>query len=123
MAGVVVPRNFRLLDEYEKALRGGMSDPMVTLGLEDDADMTLTHWRGTIFGEWLCIIVYVVAWLTRRRAGPSNTPFEGRICELRIRCDEKYPYEAPSVRFISRVSACRVRFCCVRVGEMCVVRR
>lgn len=81
---IVVPRNFRLLDELEKGQKGDCASG-VTWGLEQSDDITLTYWSGTIFG-------------------PPATTFENRIYSLSIVCDHTYPDTAPQIRFNTQIN-------------------
>ncbi|KAJ8470718.1 hypothetical protein OPV22_025061 [Ensete ventricosum] len=83
-SSVVVPRNFRLLEELERGEKG-IGDGTVSYGMDDGDDIYMRSWTGTIIG-------------------PHNTVHEGRIYQLKLFCDKDYPDKPPSVRFHSRVN-------------------
>ncbi|KAL7672221.1 hypothetical protein ACOME3_007115 [Neoechinorhynchus agilis] len=83
-SGVVVPRSFKLLDEYEDSNRGG-SDGTISWGLETEDDASMTNWNGMIIG-------------------PHMTTFQGRMYSLKIECGPDYPNKPPMIRFVNKVN-------------------
>lgn len=81
---VVVPRNFRLLEELERGEKG-FGDGTVSYGMDDGDDIYMRSWTGTIIG-------------------PHNSVHDGRIYQLKLFCDRDYPNRPPTVRFLSRIN-------------------
>jgi ubiquitin-conjugating enzyme E2 variant len=59
----LVPRNFRLLSELEKGEKG-LGDGSISYGLEDQADMMMNSWIGTIIGPPSVLLEYTLATLS-----------------------------------------------------------
>ena len=81
---VIVPRNFRLLEELENSEKG-VGDMSISYGLEQADDMFMTNWIGTILG-------------------PPSTCHDGRLYSVRIHCGVNYPDTPPEVYFTSRIN-------------------
>lgn len=81
---VVVPRNFRLLDELERGQKAERASSL-SWGLAREDDMSLTDWNGTIFG-------------------PLDTAFDNRIYSLAITCGPNYPDQPLEAKFLSPIS-------------------
>ena len=81
---VIVPRNFVLLEELERAEKGH-GDMSVSLGLSRSDDIFMSDWQCTILG-------------------PLSSPIDGRIVSLEIHCSERYPFEPPKVRMQNKVN-------------------
>lgn len=81
---VIVPRNFKLLEELENSEKGH-GDMSISFGLVDSADTFLSYWNGGILG-------------------PAGTQHDGRFYELRIHCNDQYPAVPPVLKFISKIN-------------------
>ncbi len=81
---VIIPRNFKLLEELE-ASEKGTGDMSISMGLVNSDDIFLTEWNASILG-------------------PQGGPFDGRLYELRVTAGPEYPLKPPVVRFVSRVN-------------------
>jgi len=81
---VIVPRNFVLLEELEKAEKGN-TDMTVSLGLTQGDDILMSNWQCSILG-------------------PVGSPVDNRIVSLLIYCDSKYPDSAPKLTMQSKVN-------------------
>ena len=60
-----------------------------------DADIFLQHNPDNLL-QWR-------AWIQ----GPTETPYEGGVFELEIRCGADYPLAPPSIKFITKVCVMR----------------
>ena len=81
---IIVPRNFKLLDELDKVEKGNTSME-VSYGLVQDDDISLSNWQCTILG-------------------PMNSPIQDRIISLLVHCGSQYPSEPPVVKFQTKVN-------------------
>jgi len=81
---VIVPRNFKLLEELENSEKGH-GDMSISFGLVDSGDTFLTDWNGGILG-------------------PAGTQHDGRFYQLRIHCTSDYPSVPPILKFISKIN-------------------
>lgn len=80
---VVVPRNFKLLEDLETFEKGG--DPRISAGLKDPCDLLLIDWHASIIGA-------------------PGTPFQNRIYSLSIHCPPNYPTSPPIIRFSNKIN-------------------
>ena len=78
---IVVPRNFVLLEELEKAEKG-QTDMNISYGLAQADDIMMSHWQCTILG-------------------PPGTAVENRILSLLVSTGTAYPDKPPTVQFQS----------------------
>nr|VDC62415.1 unnamed protein product [Brassica rapa] len=116
-SSVVVPRNFRLLEELERGEKG-IGDGTVSYGMDDGDDIYMRSWTGTIIGPhnvkiaqgidiYTDLVLFILLGvLTDQFVCPLyvQTVHEGRIYQLKLFCDKDYPEKPPTVRFHSRVN-------------------
>ncbi|CAJ1964124.1 unnamed protein product [Cylindrotheca closterium] len=81
---VIIPRNFKLLEELEKSEKG-LGDMAISFGLVDSGDTFLSDWNGGILG-------------------PAGTHHDGRFYQLHVHCSEQYPAVPPQVKFVSKIN-------------------
>ncbi|KAK2956089.1 putative ubiquitin-conjugating enzyme [Blattamonas nauphoetae] len=84
MSEVVVPRNFRLLDELNRVEKGQDIPSTISYGLADDNPL-LYNWTGMLIP-------------------PPSSKHAGYIYNLEIYCGDNYPRVPPVVRFKENVS-------------------
>jgi ubiquitin-conjugating enzyme E2 variant len=84
MAEIVVPRNFKLLEELESSEKG-QGDMSISMGLVNSDDIFLTEWNASILG-------------------PGGSVHDGRLYELRLTAGPNYPIEPPRVQFVSKIN-------------------
>ncbi|AEE78962.1 ubiquitin E2 variant 1D-4 [Arabidopsis thaliana] len=101
-SSVVVPRNFRLLEELERGEKG-IGDGTVSYGMDDGDDIYMRSWTGTIIGPHNIMPLLLLLVVTEINF-MSQTVHEGRIYQLKLFCDKDYPEKPPTVRFHSRVN-------------------
>ncbi|GMH51124.1 hypothetical protein TrRE_jg12737 [Triparma retinervis] len=81
---VIVPRNFKLLEELE-ASEKGVTDGTITFGLAVPDDTFLTTWNASIMG-------------------PPNTPYDNKFYSLMVTCTDDYPTVPPLIKFVTKVN-------------------
>mmetsp|Transcript_16386 Transcript_16386/g.48914 ORF Transcript_16386/g.48914 Transcript_16386/m.48914 type:complete len:139 (-) Transcript_16386:49-465(-) len=81
---IVVPRNFRLLEELD-AFEKGHGDMSISAGLVAADDIFLTHWNATVLG-------------------PVGSTYDNRFFGMRVTCGENYPKVPPAVKFENKIN-------------------
>lgn len=71
----MLPRNFKLLEEYDEMKSGKISN--ISCGLVDEEDMSMTNWEAIIFSEK-----------------------SDNVLKFHITCGPDYPQKSPTVELI-----------------------
>ncbi len=107
---VIVPRNFKLLEELEVSEKGH-GDMAISFGLVDPADTFLKEWNGGILGPPGVSCRHLTHFSKHHyfKCEPLltiilQTYHDGRFYELRITCTDNYPAVPPIVKFISKIN-------------------
>jgi len=90
----------RLRKELQNIERAAMS------GNADDRDVYLRPTSMSSLLNWTALI-----------RGPEDTPYDGGIFQLNIRCGTDYPLAPPSITFVTKVFHPNVHF---RTGDVCL---
>lgn len=83
-------------DRIKKELRALCKDPLPNC-MAGPVNDNLTLWEGTLMG-------------------PDDSPYEGGVFKLEIRFPDKYPFEAPRVRFLTPIFHCNIS----KNGNICL---
>ena len=86
----------RLLKEYRELAGQSKRDPDIELELEDESD--------------------IFVWNARIR-GPADSPYEGGLFSVHLKCPPNYPLAPPKVTFVTPVFHPNVMF---KTGEICL---
>ncbi len=124
MAAIIIPRNFKLLEEVRLQLKiflsllwyisstqleaseKGTGDMSVSMGLVNSDDIFLTEWQGSIMGpHGVRRKLKFIYWFNHLwESLQPQTVFDSRFYELRMTCGPDYPAVPPKVRFVSKIN-------------------
>jgi peroxin-4 len=97
MATLTLAASKRLRKELQVLRKSQAADPEDDILLQHNSE-NLLLWK---------------AWLK----GPTETPYEGGVFQLDIRCGVDYPLSPPTIKFVTRVFHPNVHF---RTGDICL---
>eukprot|EP00538_Stauroneis_constricta_P012010 CAMPEP_0119562764 /NCGR_PEP_ID=MMETSP1352-20130426/21481_1 /TAXON_ID=265584 /ORGANISM="Stauroneis constricta, Strain CCMP1120" /LENGTH=174 /DNA_ID=CAMNT_0007611235 /DNA_START=31 /DNA_END=552 /DNA_ORIENTATION=- len=88
-----------------KRLRKELQNLLKSKGSNDDPHIHLVADADNIF-HWTALL-----------KGPSDTPYEGGVFQLRVECGSDYPLGPPTITFITKIFHPNVHF---RTGDVCL---